>query len=269
MYCTQCGQRLPPGDVRFCAHCGAKLQLPVAPTDEAATRKDRAPWGYADMAMAIGIVIGATILIVIPAAVLAVIIAGGALDDDDEVLGIGLTFVFEGFLLVAAALFSVRKYRLSWSSLGLRLPMRGGYWFPLPVFFAALTILLAYGAIISLMGIEADTPDAPDSTIGIILLGILALVLAPFMEEVFFRGFLFGGLRGRWGVAGAAFATGLLFALVHFQDVSSLAVLPLIGIIGMLFAWGYYYTGSLLAPVVAHFMFNLMSFLFSVLEVAG
>ncbi len=272
MYCQRCGHRLPPGDIRFCTHCGARLQIPVVPAVEPGPPKDRAPWGYADMAMAIGIVIGAAIFIVIPAAVIAVIIAGGALDDDDEVLGIGLTFVLEGFLLVAAALFSVRKYKLSWSSLGLRLPKRGGYWFPLPLFFAALVVFLVYVAIVNALGIDAEgnvPEDAFDSTAGIVALGVLSLALAPFMEEVFFRGFLFGGLRGRWGLLGAAFASGLLFALPHYAGVDSLSLLPAIGIIGMLFAWGYYYTGSLLAPVVAHFMFNLMSFLFGVLEVAG
>jgi membrane protease YdiL (CAAX protease family) len=243
---------------------------PVQPVAEPAPQKrERSPWGYADMAKAIAVVVGALIVVSIP--VIAVLSAvGGEMDDDDEAVvtaGIGLTFVLEGFLLLAAALFSVRKYDLSWSSLGLRPPRRGGYWFPLPLFFAALAILLSYGAIISALGFEADTPDQPDSIIAIVLLGILALALAPFMEEVFFRGFLFGGLRGRWGVVGAASATGLLFALVHFQGVSSLAVLPLIGIIGALFAWGYYYTGSLFASIVAHFFWNLMVFIFGVLEV--
>ncbi len=272
MYCTQCGQRLPPGDVRFCAQCGAKLQLSVAPTDEAATRKDRTPWGYADMAMAIAVVVGSVIVVLIPAVIIIGVIAGGALDDDDDVLGIGLTFALEGFLLVAAALFSVRKYRLSWSSLGLRLPKRGGYWFPLPLFFAALVVFLLYVLIVTALGVDAEgnvPEDAFDSTAGIVLLGVLSLALAPFMEEVFFRGFLFGGLRGRWGLLGAAFASGLLFALPHYAGVDSLSLLPAIGIIGMVFAWGYYYTGSLFAPIIAHFMFNLISFLFGVLEVAG
>ncbi len=275
VYCTQCDRRLPPGDVRFCAHCGAKLQLPVAPTDEAATWKDRTPWGYADMAMAIAVVVGSVIIVLIPMVIIIGVIGGGALDDDDgevRAVGIAVSFLLEGLLLVAAALFSVGKYKLSWSSLGLRLPKRGGYWFPLPLFFAALVVLGLYAAIVDALGIdpEGNVPeDAFDSTAGIVFLGVLSLALAPFMEEVFFRGFLFGGLRGRLGLLGAAFASGLLFALPHYAGVGSLSLIPAIGIIGMLFAWGYYYTGSLLAPVVAHFMFNLTSFLFGVLEVAG
>ena len=92
------------------------------------------------MAMAIGIVIGAVIIISIPIIIIVGIMDGGELADDDEAVGavdIGVSFVLEGLLLLAAALFTVRKYKLSWATLGLRPPTRGGFWFPLPVFFAA------------------------------------------------------------------------------------------------------------------------------------
>jgi hypothetical protein len=227
------------------------------------------------MAKAIGVVIGVLIVILIPIVIIIGIIAGGGLDDDDDAvaaMGIGLSFVLEGVLLVAAAMFSVGKYKLSWSSLGLRPPKRGGYWFPVALFFAALGVFGAYAAIMTALGVEAEgnVPEETfDSTLLIVLLGILSLGLAPFMEETFFRGFLFGGLRGRWGLAGAAIASGFLFGLVHFTGVDGLSLLPAIGIIGMVFAWGYYYTGSLFAPIIAHFGFNLVAFLFGVLEVAG
>ncbi len=178
----------------------------------------------------------------------------------------------EAVLLLAAALFSVGKYKLSWGSLGLRTPKRGGYWFPVPLFFSAVGVFGVYVAVAAALGVEPEgnvSEDTFDSALLIVFLGILSLGLAPFMEEVFFRGFLFGGLRSRWGLIGGAFASGLLFALAHFTGLSSLPLLPVIGIIGMLFAWGYYYTGSLFAPVVAHFLFNLMSFIFGVAGVVA
>lgn len=274
MYCTQCGHYLPAG-VRFCMYCGVSLHLPLAVTAPPAPPGERTPWGYADMAMAIGMVIGALILLSIPLIIIVAIVAGGEIEDDDDGVTaavIGAGFLLEGFLLLAAALFSVAKYNLSWSTLGLRPPRRGGFWLPLPLFFAALAVFVSYAAIVTAIGGEVEGNVAEgtfDSTLLIVLLGILSLALAPFMEEVFFRGFLFGGLRGRWGVLGAALASGFLFALAHFQDPSTLPVLPVIGIIGMLFAWAYYYTGSLFAPIVAHFSFNLVSFIFGVLGVAS
>jgi membrane protease YdiL (CAAX protease family) len=169
------------------------------------------------------------------------------------------------------ALFTVGKYKLRWSELGFRPPRRGGYWFPAPLFFAAFAILLVNAGIASAAGMDAEgnvSDELFDSALLVVLLGILSLGLAPIMEETFFRGFLFGGLRGRWGLLGAAFASGLLFALAHFTGLSSLPLLPAIGIIGMLFAWAYYYTGSLFAPIGAHFLFNLVAFIFGVSGVA-
>ena len=273
-YCTQCGQRLPPGDVRFCAYCGAAIQLPVAPTDETAAPRDRTPWGYADMAMAIAVVIGSVIIVLIPIIFIIGIVAGGEIDDDDEpvtAVTIGAGFLLEAVLILAVALFTVRKYNLRWSELGFRLPKRGGYWFPVPIFLAAFALLLVNAGIASAVGADAEgnvSDELFDSALLIVLLGILSLGLAPIMEETFFRGFLFGGLRGRWGLLVAAIASGLLFALAHFTGLSSLPLLPAIGMIGMLFAWSYHYTGSLFAPIGGHFLFNLAAFIVGVSGVA-
>ena len=235
----------------------------------------RTPWGYADMAMAIGIIIGGTILLGLPAAAVAAVIAGDvdkvATDHSALAVLLGANLLLELFLLVTVALFTVRKYKVSWAMVGLRLPERGSWWLPLALLGGALVVIWAYFAVIAALGVEprSNIPDEAFHSVPLtVLVGILSLALAPFMEEVFFRGFLFGGLRGRWGVLGAAFGSGLLFALPHFSGLSSLSLLPVIGIIGMLFAWSYYYTGSLFAPIVAHFLFNLTSFVFGVLGAA-
>ncbi|MCH7565981.1 MAG: CPBP family intramembrane metalloprotease [Gemmatimonadetes bacterium] len=162
------------------------------------------------------------------------------------------------------------RFRRGWRSearvdaLGLRRPRRGGYWFPVPLLFAGTIILFLYVSIISAIGIEVEanvSKDLRDSTLRLTMVGITSLILAPFIEEVFFRGFLFGGLQGRWGVPRAALGSGLIFGLAHFAEPSSLAILPAIGMIGALFAWGYYYTGSLYVPIAAHFVWNLFTFI--------
>ena len=240
----------------------------MQPAAEPAAQRNRTPWGYADMAMAIGIAIGAAILVGAPAFVVALIIAGGidVLTDNNISMAIliGAAGVVEIALLIIATLFTVRKYNVSWAALGLRRPRRGGYWFPVPLFFAGTIVLFLYVAIISIIGIEAEanvSRDLRDSTLRLTMVGITSLTLAPFIEEVFFRGFLFGGLQGRWGVPRAALGSGLIFGLAHFAEPSSLVVLPAIGMIGTLFAWGYYYTGSLYAPIAAHFVWNLLTFI--------
>src|SRR3989304_3597449 len=95
---------------------------PLEPAAEPAPPRGRAPWGYADIAMAIGFVIGAIVVIAIPAVAALSIITDSRSDDDETVTAISLatSFLLEGVLLVAAALFSVGKYKLSWAALGLR-----------------------------------------------------------------------------------------------------------------------------------------------------
>lgn len=269
-YCTQCGQPLSSVDARFCANCGATLQLPAVPVDEAPAPKDRTPWGYADMAMAIAVVVGSVFVVLIPIIIVIGLVTSGELEDEDDsvtAVTLGAGFLLEVLLLIAVALFTVRKYNIRWSALGFRPPKRGGYWFPLPIFVAAFVILFVNAGIASAVGADVEgnvSDELFDSVFLIVLLGILSLVLAPIMEETFFRGFLFGGLRGRWGLLGAALGSGLLFTLAHFTGLSSLPLLPAIGMIGMLFAWSYHYTGSLFAPIGGHFLFNLTAFIFGV-----
>ena len=231
----------------------------------------RTPWGYADMAMALGIVIGGTIAVALPAAAIAALIAGGTdISGDKAALAVllGANLLLELFLLVAVAIFTVRKYGVSWAMVGLRLPERGGWWLPLALLGASLVVIWLYFAVIAALGAEptSNIPDeAFDSVPLTVLVGILSLALAPVMEETFFRGFLFGGLRGRWGVFLAALATGFLFALAH---VDPLVYAPFT-VVGMIFAWGYVYSGSILASVIAHLLFNGISFGLAVSGVAG
>jgi membrane protease YdiL (CAAX protease family) len=245
---------------------------PAASTVEPAPpRPDRTPWGLFDMAKAIGIVVLGLIVIGLPAFFIAVAIAGDAdaVEDDNAAMAVleGASALLQVVLLGAVVWFTVRKYGVGWSALGLRTPERGGWWAGVILFFAAIVAFLTYAGILSLAGVdtEGNVSDPGGNLPRILIIGLLAVVLAPFIEEVFFRGFVFGGLRGRWGVPAAAVASALLWSVAHFQDSSSLPLIPGIALIGLLFAGAYYYTGSLLAPITAHLAFNALSFVWSVL----
>src|SRR3990172_9508248 len=233
--------------------------------------RGRTPWGYADMAKAVGIVIGGTILVALPAAAAAAVIAGGAdIDSDHAALAVllGANLLLELFLLLAVALFTVRKYKVSWAMVGLRLPQRGSWWLPLALLGGALVVIWVYFEVIAALGAEpsSNIPDEVFHSVPLtVLVGILSLGLAPVMEETFFRGFLFGGLRGRWGFFFAALSTGFLFALAH---VDPLVFIPFTAV-GMIFAWGYVYSGSILAGMIAHLLFNSIAFGLAVSGVAG
>jgi len=87
---------------------------------------------------------------------------------------------------------------------------------------------------------------------------VAAVVIAPVVEELVFRGILFPSvLKGR-PYFFAALLTGAYFALVHFH---ALSFLPLVAL-SLAFSAGYAATGSILTPIVMHALFNLTSVLF-------
>jgi membrane protease YdiL (CAAX protease family) len=81
-----------------------------------------------------------------------------------------------------------------------------------------------------------------------IALALMAATLAPFWEEVAFRGWLLSALRTRFRIGAALAASGLLFAFMHLDPVRFPALVPL----GVVFAWLTWRSGSLWPAVVAH-----------------
>ena len=89
-------------------------------------------------------------------------------------------------------------------------------------------------------------------------LATLALLagLAPLVEELVFRGLLYGWLAGRWGGgrwggAVAVVGSSVAFAAAHVELAHVVLVLPL----GLVFGWLRWRSGSLWPSLVAH-MFN-------------
>jgi membrane protease YdiL (CAAX protease family) len=83
-------------------------------------------------------------------------------------------------------------------------------------------------------------------------IAVSAVVVAPFSEEVIFRGAFYPVLSRSLGRGLSAVLTAVMFALVHdtLTDAPSLAVLALC------FALAYEATGSLLVPIFMHATFN-------------
>ena len=94
------------------------------------------------------------------------------------------------------------------------------------------------------------------------VLAFTALALGlwvPFVEEVFFRGFLFAGLAARYGLYVGIAVSAALFALVHF----SLATIIPIFVTGILFGLVYHVTRSIWIPIAAHSAQNILALLAS------
>ena len=87
---------------------------------------------------------------------------------------------------------------------------------------------------------------------GVVPLALFMLVAAPVVEELVYRGALYPALRARLGRGWAVVASALIFAGIHplLQWRLFPPVTQLLG--GLIFAWSYEKTRSLMYPVVFH-----------------
>jgi membrane protease YdiL (CAAX protease family) len=83
--------------------------------------------------------------------------------------------------------------------------------------------------------------------------GIFAAVIGPIIEELFFRGFMYGALKKYIGIFWAVAATSCLFAALHAHAVGFFPIMAL----GMLLAYIYEKTGTLVSSVTIHMIHNL------------
>ena len=99
------------------------------------------------------------------------------------------------------------------------------------------------------------------------LLWFGAVIATPLAEEMFFRGLLqttFGHYLKNRGLA--IVLTGVLFGFAH---MSQWHVVPAIALFGMILGLLYERTGSLVAPVLAHAIFNAKTMLWVTLAADG
>jgi membrane protease YdiL (CAAX protease family) len=115
--------------------------------------------------------------------------------------------------------------------------------------------IMVYGATLSAFHIETQgdklfevlrTAKAP---LGYV---VAAVVAAPLAEETFFRGFLFQGLRQKYGWNIAALLSSSLFAAMHLE----LAALIPTFLLGYLLAFVYHRSNSLWPGIILHFLVN-------------
>ena len=100
---------------------------------------------------------------------------------------------------------------------------------------------------------DSDLVWGSSSVLAVSLLEYVGL--APVFEEIVFRGLLFATLRRKFGWGASALISGMIFAMAHgYGMVGFVSVFWS----GLLWAWAYEKTGSLIPGIVAHMLNNLM-----------
>lgn len=107
--------------------------------------------------------------------------------------------------------------------------------------------------------ISAQIQDAPRVTL------LIIVFLAPFLEEVLFRGLVFGNLKSKSRVV-AYLVSCVLFALLHVwqfavvqQDLTYFLLMVQYLVPGAVLAWAYESSGTLWASVGLHAAVNALS----------
>ena len=109
------------------------------------------------------------------------------------------------------------------------------------------------------IAISAQIQDAPRST------ALIIIFLAPFVEEVLFRGYIFGNLRATNRVAAYAVSC-ILFAFLHvwqfvtiYRDLSYFLLMLQYLVPGLVLAWTYERSGTLWGSVLLHAFVNALA----------
>jgi len=128
--------------------------------------------------------------------------------------------------------------------------------------FYVLTAI--YSAVVP-VDAEQDTVRAlggEEGTFGLVVAGLMVIVVAPVVEEVFFRGFFYRALRTRLSIWVAAAVDGVLFGLIHYSGdgADGLLILPPLALLGFIFCLVYERTGSLFTVIGMHALNNTLAF---------
>lgn len=127
----------------------------------------------------------------------------------------------------------------------------------LPVLGISVVFIFAAMYVLNLLIEQAGIPNTMEETFLAMSrnpFGILSIaLLAPILEELLFRGAIQGQLQASgmrsWT---AILVSSLIFGVVHMNP----AQIPFAFLLGMMFGWLYYRTGSLLPGIIGHVLNN-------------
>ena len=179
----------------------------------------------------------------------------------------GTTFAFHGANLLFIAAF-LRVNQTSWSqAFGISITPRPGAlgWavaatavvLPLAWLLGEISAwILTWLNVSSAEQLPVQTLKATESIAQKFAFGLVAIVVAPVGEELLFRGLAYPTLK-QWGFRRFAWwGPSIFFATMH----NNLQVFASLVLLALLLTWLYESTGTLLAPILTHSLFNAANF---------
>ncbi len=232
-----------------------EFELPV----EVAAAPPRDPfWGYTDVALVFGLLMVCVALIL--GGVAAAIHFRPGLKDDPTPILLPTQLALYGFLYLCLQLVLKLRYGKSvLSSLGWRRSQFNLLW------AVGGGLLLAF--VVSSIAALLHTPEVPSPLAGLTnsplmlaLVGIMAITLAPFFEELLFRGFLQPLFSRTFGAIAGILITAAIFGGLHAPEYSyAWQYAVAITFVGAVLGWVRYRSGSIIPGTVLHGAFNTVA----------
>jgi membrane protease YdiL (CAAX protease family) len=256
-FCPTCGRTLAPGPGANCPQCAPAFHPePMTPPQSGAK------WSDLLWALMVWGLSGGFLLIMENGLRLSYWLTNRSLPEfqitrDAVILSLGVTLAMHMAGFVAAWLVVTRiRRRPFWQSLG---------WGWIPQFKLVHAVGLAFLMLGVAVLLERALPHGETHVEKLLKMGMpirimfaaLAVLTAPLIEEIVYRGLVYSSVEGLMGKGAAVIFVTLLFALVHvpqyWGSVAALtAILSLSFVLTLLRAW----TGKLLPCVATHLVFN-------------
>ena len=202
------------------------------------------PWSLRDTWMGV-----ALMLVIIAALAIGI----SSVPQQKDVLVPALVLIEAVYLVPIAIILGWR--RASWKWLGFRNFDPASLGLGCGLLILAYSVILLHNWILTLLNVRtqgeliSELLQALDSPVWLI---VGAVVVAPVVEEMFFRGFLFAGFRQRYGCRSGLLLSSAIFAVAHGDPASLIPIF----ILGCLLGFVFHRSGSIWPGVILHFLVN-------------
>jgi uncharacterized protein len=227
-------------------------------------RRENPPWTLADvlrilLVAVVALIILGAVIVPIAAHRLGVPATSAQITENPRVALPVQTAAYLVVLVFMVAILRVRQLPF-WKSIRWNWP---GLKWPAYVVAGALLGFLIEGAS-AFLPIPKEVPFDKYFTdaSGAYLMAVFGITLAPLMEELFFRGFLYPSLNRRLGLALSLVITSLMFAFLHAAQLAhAWAPLFLIFVVGLVLTYTRARTKSVASSFLMHAGYNSTLFI--------
>lgn len=192
----------------------------------------------------------------------------GTVAGDPAFDGLGTKLAAQAMLaaaLAGAALLAAGGWRetAELAALGLVKARRNPVWAAIGAFIAYAAAAAAVSALLHPQQEDVTRElGAGEGALGDVASFILVVIAAPVSEEIFFRGFMFAGIRSRAPFWPAAVISAMVWGAFHYTGAGSGPVVLQLTMFGLVLAWLYERTGSIRPTIAVHLINNALAFIY-------